>query len=201
MAKTNSMLFLTFFLSINLCLLPINSANRSNIATIKLTDIGQFGVLRKAREGVPAHYHTGIDIKRPGSNFHNEPIFPITEGTVISKRTDGPYAQIIVEHSTSELIFWSLYEHVAGISVEVGQLVSPHRPMARFMNKDELNRYGWQFNHFHLEILKIKPIPLEPDAKHPDRFYGSYSLVCYTSQDLKKYYYNPFEFLSKNISY
>ncbi len=195
------MYFLAIIISINLCLLPINSTNRSNISTIRLTDIGQFGVMRKAREGIPAHYHTGIDIKRPGSNFHNEPIFPIAEGTVISKRTDGPYAQIIVEHSTSELIFWSLYEHVAGINVEVGQLVSPHRPMARFMSKEELDKYGWQFNHFHLEILKVNPIPLDPDSKHPDRFFGSYSIACFTPQDLNRYYYNPLDFLSKNISY
>lgn len=194
------MYFLAIFISINLCLLPINSANRTSISTIQLTDIGQFGVIRKAREGIPAHYHTGIDIKRPGNNFHNEPIFPISEGIVISKRTDGPYAQIIVEHSSSEVKFWSLYEHVAGISVEVGEHVSPHKPIARFMNKDELNKYGWQFNHFHLEILKLKPILLEPDSNHPNRHYGSYSLVCFTSQDLNKYYYNPLEFLFRNLA-
>lgn len=29
------------------------------------------------------------------------------------------------------------------------------------MNTQELNTYGWQFDHVHFEILKIKPQPLK----------------------------------------
>lgn len=175
-------------------LLPINCVDRFNLSEVQLTEIGTFGIARKAREGVPKHFHTGIDIKRPGSNYQFEPIFPIAEGIVISKRTDGPYAQLIVKHNLNGLQFWTLYEHIAGIMVSVGDDVSPHQPMARFMNTNELNRYGWQFNHFHLEVLKTRPIPLAPDSNHPERFFSSYSLICYSIEDLKKYYFDPMEF-------
>ena len=45
--------------------LPIDTVNRKLTDTLQLTDIGEFGLLRKERQGIPAHYHTGIDIKRP----------------------------------------------------------------------------------------------------------------------------------------
>jgi hypothetical protein len=187
-------LSIAILLTINI-LLPINCGNRNDISEIQLTHIGQFGVMRKAREGVPAHFHTGIDIKRPGGNYNNEPIFPIAEGKIISKRTDGPYAQIIIEHDLKGLQFWSLYEHIAGIMGNVGDFVDPQKPIASFMSRDELDRYGWQFDHFHLEVIRIKPLPINPDPKNPERFFNSYSLICYTPDDLEKYYFDPIEFL------
>lgn len=191
-------LWVSVILNFNI-LLPINCGNRNDISAIQLTEIGQFGELRKAREGVPAHYHTGIDIKRPGKNYQNEPIYPIAEGKVISKRTDGPYANIIIEHAIEGMRFWTLYEHVAAIGVSVGDRVSPLKPIARFMSREELNRYGWQFDHFHLEVLKVKPMPIKPDSKNPERYYNSYSLICYVPEDLEKYYYDPLKFLGSNI--
>lgn len=176
---------------------PIDCYDRQSINEVRLTEIGRFGMLRKERPGVPAHYHSGIDIKRPSTNYQNEPIFPIAEGRVISKRTNGPYAQLIIEHRTNGLVFWSLYEHIAGIRVRVNDMVSPHIPIARFMNRAELDRYGWQFDHLHFEVLKIKPLPLAPDAKHPDRFFGSYSLVCYLPNELNACYFNPLLFIEE----
>ena len=170
-----------------------------HLSESKLSDIGDFGLLRKPRPNVPQHYHTGIDIKRPNNNYINEPIYPIGKGTVISKRDDGPYANIIIEHESEGFKFWSLYEHVAGIIVKVNDLVDPKKPIARFMNKEELNKNGWQFDHFHLEILKVKPIPLKPTKNYPERFYNSYSLVCYTTEVLEKYYYNPLKFLKEYL--
>jgi murein DD-endopeptidase MepM/ murein hydrolase activator NlpD len=178
-------------------LLPINTGNREDILSVAITPIGQFGELRKPRREVPAHLHTGVDMKRPSGNYNNEPIFPIAEGRVISKRTDGPYAQLIIEHRTRGLVFWSLYEHIAGIRVKVNDMVSPLKPIARFMNREELDRYGWQFDHLHFEVLKIKPLPLAPNAKHPDRFYGSYSLVCYLPNELNACYFNPLLFIEE----
>jgi hypothetical protein len=62
------------------------------------------------------------------------------------------------------------------------------------MNRDELNRFGWQFDHLHIEILKVKPQKLQPTPLHPDRYYSSYSLICYTPDDLEKYFYDPLKF-------
>lgn len=189
---------LVVLLGVNI-LLPINCTNRLDLSDIQLTEIGAFGLVRKARVGVPEHLHTGIDIKRPNNNYQFEPIFPIAEGKVISKRTDGPYAQLIIEHNVNGLKFWTLYEHIAEITVSVGDQVSQNHPVARFMNTSELNRYGWQFDHFHLEILKVEPFSLAPDPKHPERFYGSFTLVCYSIQDLRKFYYDPLEFFTTNL--
>jgi hypothetical protein len=192
------LIFLLFtFTSYSQISLPIAVTDRHDISYIKLTEIGQFGLLRKARKAVPAHYHTGIDIKRPGNNYINEPIFPIAEGIIISKRIDGPYAQLIIEHKFKGRQFWSVYEHIAEIRVSVNNFVEPNTPIARFMNKDELNKFGWQFDHLHLEILKMKPMALKPDKNHPQRYYNSYSLICYEPADLQRYFYNPLEFLKR----
>jgi murein DD-endopeptidase MepM/ murein hydrolase activator NlpD len=172
--------------------LPVQTSDRKSIHTLALSGIGDFGLVRKARPGVPAHFHTGIDIKRPANNYQDEPIFPICEGIVISKRQDGPYAQLIIQHENPEC--WTVYEHIAGIKVNVNNHVNPDSPIARFMNKTELNKYGWQFDHFHLEILKMQPISLKRDPLNPDRKFSSYTLVCYTKEELNKYFYNPIEF-------
>jgi hypothetical protein len=178
---------------------PVLSADRQDISTIRLTKIGQFGLIRKARAKIPEHFHTGIDIQRPNNNYDSEPVFPIAIGRVISKRTDGPYANLIIEHEIDGHKCWTLYEHIAGIKVGLKDIVNPGVPIARFMNKNELDRYGWQFDHFHLEILKIKPMAIKPDKTNPERLFNAYSLLCYTTNDLYKYYFNPVEFFKKSL--
>lgn len=179
--------------------LPIDNTMQLSADELPLTNIGQFGLLRSERPGIPAHLHTGIDIKRPGDNYTNEPIYPIAKGAVISKRDDGPFAQLIIEHTDNSLKFWTVYEHIAGIMVAVNDSINPETAIARFMDRDELNIYGWQFDHFHFEVLKIEPIPLKANPKTPERFYNSYTLICYNQRDLNKYFYNPIEFLKQKI--
>jgi hypothetical protein len=191
-------LFLSTALAVNTiaqALSPIDAGDRKSFNAIQLTAIGKFGAVRKARPHVPSHIHTGIDIKRPAKNYENEPIFPVMRGTVISKRDDGPYAQLIIVHDKEGKLFWSVYEHIAGIKVNVGDEADPMKPIARFMNRKELDRNGWQFDHFHLEILKAKPRPIKPDRKTPFRFYSSYTLECHTNEDVNRYFYDPIKFL------
>jgi len=200
MLKTG-LLIIIIFLSSNFefdYYLPINSEDRKSVDSIELTAIGKFGLLRKERAGIPAHYHTGIDIKRPSNNYKGEPIFPIAEGIVISKREDGPYSQLIIEHET-DIRFWTAYEHIVGITVDVNEHVKPNKPIARFMTKNELDRFGWQFDHFHFEVLKIKPTKLEPNNSNPNRHFVSYTLRCLTKKDLNRYFYNPIEFLEAQL--
>jgi hypothetical protein len=151
--------------------------------------------MRKPRPGIPAHFHTGIDIQRPSENYHNEPIFPVGKGVVISLRTDGPYAQLIIEHTSAPQIFWSVYEHITGIKVSVGDTANPWIPFARFMNKKELDTYGWQFDHVHFEVLKMRPQKIKPNPNNPNRLFRSYSLECFTPATLERYFYNPLHFL------
>jgi hypothetical protein len=177
-------------------LLPVRTTDRQNWQRVGLTDIGKFGELRKARPSIPAHLHTGVDIMRPAPERDGEPVFPAAEGRVISIRDDGPFAQIIVAHVlTNGQKIWTVYEHVSGIVVNVGSIVKPSIPMARFMNRDELNRHGWQFNHIHFEILKRPPRPIHPDPQRPYRFFSTYSLECITPADLNRMYYQPGIFL------
>ena len=144
--------------------------------------------------------HTGIDIIRPTENYADEPIFPIASGKVISIRDDGPYAQIIIEHKISDSKYiWSVYEHISGIVVKLNDNVSPDIPIARFMNKPELNKYGWQFDHFHLEIMKIEPQFRNPTGENPFLLYRTYWLDCFNENDLNKYYHNPLEFLESKM--
>jgi murein DD-endopeptidase MepM/ murein hydrolase activator NlpD len=180
------------------CFLPAAYKNRTTVDSLKLTSIGHFGQARKARPNIPAHLHTGIDIKRPNNNYKNELIFPVAGGKVISIRDDGPYAQIIIEHQLeSGKYFWTVYEHVSGIRADIGEQVNPFKPIARFMNKDELNNYGWQFDHLHFEILKKRPRPLKPTSKLPYRLFVTYSLKCSTKSDLNNYYFDPIDFIFK----
>lgn len=173
-----------------------NNETNSN-KKIVLTDIGTFGMLRKARPGIPAHYHSGIDIKRPSQNYQNEPIFPFFKGRVISKREDGPYAQLIIEHNSGKR-FWTVYEHIAGITVALHAIVTPETPIARYMNKGELDKYGWQFDHFHFEVMKRQPVKLNPNNAVPDRHFATYALQCFTLKELNEYYYEPLAFLKEN---
>ncbi len=181
-------------------LLPVAVTDRSRLGAIELTPIGAFGLKRKARPGIPAHLHTGVDIRRPTRNYFAEPIFPLAAGQVISMRDNGPYAQLIIEHTPEEgRRLWTVYEHTAGIRNSTGDPVNPHQPMARFMHREELNRYGRQFDHFHFEILKTPPRPVPPDNKLPFRFFAGYRLLCYTPPGLRKHYFDPLEFLDHHL--
>ena len=128
--------------------------------------------------------------KRPSKNYFNEPVYSVSVGTVISMRTDGAFAQLIIEHNN----YWSVYEHIAGITVSIGEKVNSKNPIARFMTKNELNIYGWQFDHLHFEILKRKPLALKPNIKTPQRLHRAYTLECFTDRELDRNYFYPLEF-------
>ncbi len=179
--------------------LPINAPDRRSIDFVELTEIGEFGLLRATRKEVPAHLHTGIDIKRANDNYRNAPIYSIDKGIVISKREDGPFAQLIIEHDHGNLIYWTVYEHIAEIQVELFQPVDSETQIARFFNTNELNQYGWQFDHFHFEVLKNRPIRIKPSMDNPERLYNSFTLICHDYEELMSNFYRPLEFLASHF--
>jgi hypothetical protein len=181
-------------------LLPIAAQNRHSIEELRLTEIGAFGVRRKAQPNVKSHLHAGIDIRRPGINYEQNPVFAVAPGSVISVRDDGPYAKIIIEHQIDGESFWSVYEHISGIRVQPGDVVKPEQPIARFMNRTELDNYGWQFDHFHLEILKVPPLQLRRNPKLPGYRFNSYTLMCFSEQELSKYFFDPMFFFKTHLS-
>lgn len=180
-------------------LIPIQLEDRTNLVDLLLTEIGDFGLTRKARPTVKKHLHTGIDIMRPGNEYLHNPVFPIADGVVISKRDDGPFAQLIVEHNLYGKTIWTVYEHIAGIEVGLHERVYVDKQIARFMNKTELNKYGWQFDHFHLEILKKRPVHLKNSDSHPERKFISHTLYCFTLQELLDKYYDPISFFNDHL--
>ena len=178
-------------------LLPVNSFNRNSLSKIRLTPIGNFGLLRKARPGVPEHYHTGIDIKRPKDNYDHEPIYPACKGIVISLRDDGPFAQIILEHEDGKYgKLWTVYEHVTGIQCRLGQTVEQTDTIAFFFSKKELDHFGWQFDHLHFEIMKEHPLTVKPRKDLPHFQYTTYALTCTTKLLLEMRLYNPIQFFN-----
>jgi murein DD-endopeptidase MepM/ murein hydrolase activator NlpD len=178
-------------------LVPINVADRHSWQYVRLTAIGPFGAPRKERPTVPAHLHTAVDLRRPSKNYQDEPVFAASCGRVISMRDDGPFSQIIIEHAGTGAKVWSVYEHVAGIRVHANDSVYTQFPIARFMNRRELDRYGWKFDHLHFEIMKIAPRRIKPYPDQPGCRFSTYNLECYTSDDLEKMYWNPESFLKE----
>lgn len=189
-------LIVTTYLSVQAAgdwLLPIGVKNRTSADNVLLTSIGIFGLKRAARPTVDAHLHTGVDLCRPHSGFNEEPVYPASGGTVVSVRADGPFAQIIIEHTQERV--WTVYEHVAGIRVHYGDSVTPDMIIARFMNKQELYQYGMHFNHLHFEIIRHAPRKLPPTTLLPERHCGTYALTCKDEIELLRCYYNPLDYL------
>jgi len=176
-------------------LLPVKTADRACWRTIRLSPIGAFGLRRKARPAIPAHLHAGIDIARPSGNYIDEPVFAAGCGRVVSVRRDGPYSQVIVAHETGGAPVWTAYEHLQGISVALGEEVTPDRPIGRFMTRRELTRWGWHFDHVHFEVLKIHPLPFPANRRLPDYRCHTYNLQCASEQDLARAYFDPEAFL------
>lgn len=177
--------------------LPIDVPNRQSLARAEVTEIGAFGIMRKARPTVPAHYHTGVDLKRPSTNYRDEPVYPMHTGLVVSLRDGGPYAFVILRHEARVGTLWTLYEHLGKIFVEVGDSVVPESPIARFLNYAELREFGRKFDHIHVEILHAEPILQEPSPDHPALFFRSYTLQCLTPEELEAHYYSPLDFLQR----
>ena len=178
--------------------LPVKVGDRTNSASIKLTGIGQFGLQRKARPTVPAHYHTGIDIIRPSKNYTDEPVYAAGKGKVISMRNDGPFSQIIIEHKiNSKDTLWTVYEHILGIVCHTGDMVNENSTIARFFNKAELDKYGWQFDHLHFEIMKKKPLKLKATVRFPEYFYKTYAINCFSKEQLNNRMINPYAYFRK----
>jgi hypothetical protein len=88
-----------------------------------------------------------------------------------------------------------VYEHLAGIRIAVGDAVAPGIPIGRFMTNSELNRYGWQFDHLHFEVLRLRPRPAQPTKRLPMRLFQTYALVCADCATLSHYYFDPETFL------
>lgn len=174
---------------------PLQSPFFHSEKKLTLTGIGEFGMWRKDRPGIPGHFHAGIDLARPVPDHEEVLIYPVAKGILISIRQKGPWSQVIIEHGKGRTVWWSVYEHFIPDTGKPGDPVHPDQPIGRLMTLSELNRYGWQFNHLHLELMKILPVPLKPTKEEPDRRFITHGLACFNREKLRKTYWNPADWL------
>jgi len=181
--------------------IPVRTLNRQDWSTVRLTSIGAFGIRRKARPKIPSHLHTGVDIARPSKDYEGEePIYPAAPGKVVSMRDDGPFGEIILEHELEGVKVWTAYEHLVGIRIKTGDSVRPDMPMGRYMNRKELQKFGWQFDHVHFEVLKVEPRAFPKRASLPYCSLATYDLLCFDAKSLTTHYWNPADFFSGRLA-
>jgi hypothetical protein len=112
---------------------------------------------------------------------------------------NGPFSQIIIEHAFNGDTLWTVYEHLHVLKKSPGLHVTPFDTIAWYFNRNELNRYGWQFDHVHFEIMKVRPPRCKRSAENPHRRYYTYALTCYTKKELDERMEDPMVFLKGKL--
>ena len=173
--------------------LPIKTEDRTDWSTVNLEHDANFKALRAPFDSVKLHYHTGIDIQNRNPIQAGEPVYAIAAGKVIAIEDAPPQRRITIEHRlTNRKKVWSVYIHIIDERVKVGDAVDTETAIARLMTPQELETFGWEYNHVHLEILKKLP----PDVSE---FYQRKTFTCYAEKDVNKFFYDPQEFLKKQF--
>lgn len=166
--------------------IPLGAENRKSFNSIKWEKDAHFMSPR-----IGGHLHTGIDLMK---SIHNvgAKIYAASNGRVVSIYAREPHKAVMVMHqlASGETIY-SVYVHITDIQVSIGETVDSNTFIARLMNAEQLNKYGWEFNHVHFEILRGKP-RIETPGK-----YLSYSVLCNTQEEVNKHFYNPVSFFHR----
>jgi len=174
--------------------LPLNTIDRQDWSTVYLEPDAYFKNLRAPFDSVKLHYHTGIDLQNGNAAIVGEPIFAVAAGKVIAIEDPLPQRRITVEHTLPDgSKVWSVYIHIIDERVVVGDWVDTETVIARLMTPSELERFGLEYNHVHLEIMKQMPIDAT-DFQHRKTF------TCYTEQEVDEYFYNPEKFLKSQFT-
>lgn len=173
--------------------LPLNTTDRQDWSTIFLEPDAHFKALRAPFDLVKLHYHTGIDLLNKTIESFGEPVYAIAAGKVIAIKDPPPQRRITIEHllPNGEKV-WSVYIHIIDEKVKIGDIVDSETVIARLMNATELEYYGWDYNHVHLEIMKVLP-------PYVSEFYQRKTFSCYTLEEVNKYFYDPKEYLKNHF--
>jgi len=170
--------------------LPLNTSDRQDLTTVFLEADASFKALRAPFGPVKLHYHTGIDLRNGNAEIVGEPVYAIAAGKVIAIEDAPPQRRITIEHTLPDgEKVWSVYIHIIDEQVKVGDWIDSETVLARLMTPTELQLYGTEYNHVHLEIMKQMPI----DATD---FQQRKTFTCYTEREVDEYFYNPEEFLT-----
>jgi hypothetical protein len=173
--------------------LPLNTLDRQDWSTVSFERDAYFKNLRAPFGTVKLHYHTGIDLQNGAMKSSGEPVYAIATGKVIAIEDPPPQRRITIQHllPNGEKV-WSIYIHIIDEKVNVADIVDSETVIARLMNAAELEGYGQEYDHVHLEIMKKMP-PYFVDFNQRKTF------TCYSSQQVDEYFYNPEEFLKNHF--
>ena len=163
--------------------LPFDTPNRSDLKTMSV--ISTFGSARNSF--MKGHYHTGLDCM-PKKQSEPVGVYAMAEGVVVSVHLGDPHQTVVVKHIlTDGSIVYTVYKHINEVLVKVGDEVSQKSKLARVLTKKEARKFGGNFNHLHLEIRK----------KFDD--FGCASWLTLTKDELNLRFYDPLEFIKKNV--
>jgi murein DD-endopeptidase MepM/ murein hydrolase activator NlpD len=173
--------------------LPLNTVDRQDWSTISLESDAYFKNLRAPFGSVKLHYHTGIDLQNGTAVSPGESVYAIATGKVIAIEDSPPQRRITIEHllPNGDKV-WSVYIHIIDEQVNVDDIVDSETVIARLMNTSELEMFGHEYNHVHLELMKKMP-PYFADLNQRKTF------TCYSQAEVDEYFYNPEEFLNNQF--
>ncbi len=163
--------------------LPFNTKDRSDPKT--LGTVSTFGSPRMSY--YKGHIHTGLDcIPKPKSDTNY--VYAMAEGIVCSIHLGDPHRTIVVKHILRDgKSIYTSYKHLGDIYVKTGDIVNKNTKLARLYTRKEAKKLGGNYDHLHLEIRK----------KFDD--YGCASWLTMTKTELNKRFYDPLDFIRKNI--
>jgi murein DD-endopeptidase MepM/ murein hydrolase activator NlpD len=175
-------------------LLPLDTGNRLDWSTIVFESDAHFKALRRTGRYRGTRLHTGLDLQNGGRmgtlGGPGEMVYAIAAGEVVKISGSLPNKRMVISHQLPDcLTVWSSYLHIADPRVREGEQVTPQTVIARRLNTAELRRYGWGYNHLHFEIFKKLPVPR-------NNHYTWMSQFCYTSGQVDRYFFNPYDFLN-----
>lgn len=181
--------------------LPLRTADRQDWSTVLFEPDAKFKTMRSPFGQVKLHYHTGADIQvKEEFGFVDAPgmpVYAIAAGKVVAIEDPMPQRRITIEHKLPDgKTVWSAYCHISDAQVSVNQLVDEETVIARRMNREELDHYGWEYDHVHLEILKKLPV-------YVTDYYHRKTFTCDTEAEVDEYFFDPvfflnFQFASEN---
>lgn len=165
-------------------ILPFNLSDRSDLKMISI--ISDYGTYRSGH--VKGHRHSGVDIVPIGIK-DTIFVYPLNEGIVCLVRPIAPNKTIIIKHKLiNGSIIYSSYIHLKEIYVENDQEVNHNTKIGVLYTKSEARKYNGNYDHLHLEIKK----------RIDD--YCCASWLCMSQEELSQYFYNPLDFLKKNLN-
>ncbi len=178
----------------NVWKLPLMTPDRQDWSTLFFEPDAHFKALRAPFGPVKLHYHTGIDLQNSEPQIPGVPIYPIAAGKVIAIEDPLPQRRITIEHNLPDgSKVWSVYIHVSNEQVAVGDMVDTETVIAYLMSGSELAVYGKEFDHVHLEIMKQMPDLVS-------EYHQRKTFTCYTENEVDEYFYNPEEFLKRQLA-